>query len=315
MADNIIYIPFLNPLRFYREDRADSPVYHTRHFDDWTYEERLKPWQQRAGYHQPWQTTDIINLQFESMFDPITVELIDKYGRVYISLPTITGLPNRFLANTFSYQAQMSLAGLDTGCYYVRISLSTGPSIIYLRSACLLISAEPLKDTILIEYWSNRAHGDVLFETGIKFQVRVAAQFGFLIPGGTRETYSDQRANPYVLNGRNFRSFELFIGYDYGLPDDMIDLITDIWSCQNVTIDGKPFAVLDIKDEFITVDRYPKRSMKLEVREGINRASRPFSITTDTNKKIASTIIVSPKVFGDTANQGSSNAVPVINVE
>jgi hypothetical protein len=55
--------------------------------------------------------------------------------------------------------------------------------------------------------------------------------------------------------------------------------------------------------------------VKLVVEEGINRYSKIVALNVDTTKKIMANIIVDAKVFGDVSNQGSSNAVPVKNIE
>jgi len=44
---------------------------------------------------------------------------------------------------------------------------------------------------------------------------------------------------------------------------------------------------------------------------GLNRNSRIFMINTDTTKKMMVGINVEGRVFGDLANQGSGNTVPI----
>jgi hypothetical protein len=139
--------------------------------------------------------------------------------------------------------------------------------------------------------------------------------FGFLKPGRQEEKYKDQRFNPTVLSSRSYRQFDLVFGDEFGLPDDEIDLINRICGCNNIVIDNKSFAIADGSAfEFTDVQDYPKRGVKLVVEEGINRASRLFSQTTDTTKKLTFGIMVSAKVWGDTSNQGSSNTVPIYNI-
>lgn len=121
MADNFLYIPFINPVKFYKVDRTASNKFFTKHFDDWMFKERLYYWQTRADYKRLWQTTDIISLQFESTFDPIIVKLLDIDGNAIITLPALIGLPNKFIPGTFSFEVEMSLAGLSTGYYQLQI--------------------------------------------------------------------------------------------------------------------------------------------------------------------------------------------------
>lgn len=318
MADNFLYVPFVNPVRFYETTRADVSKYFTRHFDEWMFTERFLDWQQPEDFAQIWQVDDIIVLQFESTFDPILVKLLDSGGNPVITLPALIGLPNAYYPSTFSFEVAMSLAGLTTGCYYLQVELgSAGPDQKILISTRQFISSEPIRNSIILEYWNSKFHEDVMFETGVKFQYRMFGHFGFLDPGKKDEFYRDQRYNPALLNSRTLRVFPLYFGDEYGIPDDAIDLLNRIWSCDNVLVDNKPFGAAESsKFEFTEIDSaYPKRGVKLNVEEGINRNSRVFAITTDTTKKLITTIIVEAKVFGDTSNQGSTNTVPVTNIE
>lgn len=313
---NALYIPFINPVRFYDPNRAVTDKYQTPHFDDFLFAERLLQWQTPADYLQVWQTTDIIYLQFESTFDPIVVDLVDQYGSVIITLPALVGLPNFYYANTYSYEVSMSLATVATGCYRLRITAGTvGGQKVY-WSGWQYISAEKIPGTVLMEYYHNKFHEDVMFETGIKYQFRVFAHLGALKPGRSDERYKDQRYNPSLLSSRSYRQFDFVTGDEFGVPDDVIDLLNRIWGCSTVLIDGKSFAVADGQNmEFVEVEDFPKRGVKLVIEEGNNRASKILSQEVDETKKLTYGIVVDAKVWGDTSNQGSSNVVPINDVE
>lgn len=313
--DNFLYIPFLNPVKFVKVGRSNLAIYNTKQFDEYLFKERLYPWQQPEDYVQVWQTTDIISLQFESTFDPIIVQLVDKWGNEILSQPALIGLPNKFLPGTFSFEVSMQLAGLTTGCYKMRVLAGSGSEQQVYESGRMYISAEPLPGTILTEYYHKRSWQDVMFETGIKFQLRLPGHLGMLIPGANLEKYKDQVYNSTTLNARSFRQWPLIYGDEYGLPDDELDRLNRIWTCSNVTVDGKLMAVVDGKFEFKEVTNYPKRGAVLLVEEGLNRRSAVFALETDTTKRLVTSIIVEAKVFGDTSNQGSANTVPVINIE
>jgi hypothetical protein len=317
MADNILYIPFLNPIKFFLTDRANLSNFFTKHFDNFMFDERLLAWQEPADYCQPWQTTDIINLQFESTFDPLIVELYNSSDIAVITLPALIGLPNKYYPNTYSFEVSMSLAGLTTGCYYLKITAGTGDAQKFYISNCQYISSTPFTvPNLLIQYSNSRFHEDVIFETGIEFQYRLFGHFGFLKPGRQEEKYKDQKFNPATLSSRSFRQFDLFLGDEYGLPDDVIDLVNRICGCNNIIIDNKSFAIAEGGAfEFTDIQDYPKRGVKLLVEEGINRGSRLFAQDTDVTKKINYGIVVEAKVWGDTSNQGSGNVVPVEAVE
>lgn len=317
MADNLIRDPFLNPVWFYDPDKVNDPAFFTKHFEDYPFEERLLEWEDPLHYKKIWQSTDIIYLQFESEFDPIIIELEDSGGTSVITLPALVGLPNIYFPGTYSYEVEMSLGTVETGCYRMKRTRGSGDEQKVDYSPYMYISGTPFEfPTFLIQYWHSRAHADVMFETGIKFQMRIPGNFGRLKPGRNTEAYRDQKQNPAILSSRTFKSFPAYFGDEFGLPDDEIDLLNAIWGCDNVLIDGKPFAAVDTEFEFFEADsRYAKRGVKLLVQEGLNRDSKIFSQTLDTSKKLNYGIVVEAKVWGDTSNQGSANTVPINTVE
>lgn len=315
--DNLIYIPELNPVLFFDKDRANIPTYHTKHFDKWMFGERIYEWQEKVSFKQVWQTTDIIKLQFESNFDPIIVKLMDVYGSPVITLPSLIGLPHRDLVGFFAFEVSMSLGDLPTGCYYLQLELGTGEEQKILISGCQFISAEALKETVLLEYRNSRFHKDVMFESGIEFQYRVPAAFTYLTKARADEQYRDEKYTNTILSSRSAKQFTILFGDAYGLPDDELNKLDEIWSCDHVKVDGKLFGIADgSRPEYPALDdsaEYPKRGMKLLIEDGINRNSRVFALTTDTTKKLFTSVIVDAQVFGDTSNQGSANTVPVFN--
>lgn len=313
--DNSIEIPYINPVKFVKQNQTNLAKYFTKHFEDYLFKDRLYDWQQREDTTRIWQTDDIISLQFESTFDPIIVELINGKGRVFITLPALIGLPNKFDATLFSFEVQMSLAGLTTGCYWLRVTAGSGVSTTIFISGKQYISAEPIRNSIVIEYSHHRFHEGVMFETGVKFQARFPGHFGPLIPGVQNQLYKDEKYNPTILSSRTFRQWYLYFCDEFGGTDDDIDLLNRIWTCSSIAVDGKLFGCVDGKMEFVEIPGYPKRGIKMLVEEGLNRSSKVTAVGVDTNKQLASVIIVDAKVFEDLANAGSTNAVPVYNIE
>lgn len=314
--ENEIYFPELNPVLLFDVDRENIAKYFTKHFDTYPFAERLHFWQERADYTQIWQTDDIIYFQFESTFDPIIVQLVDEYGIPKITLPALIGIPNKFWPGKYTFEVAMSLGSVTTGCYKIKVTAGTGDSQKVWLSTCQYVSSVPLKNTLCIEYWNSRFHKDVMFETGIKYQVRVHGHFGFLDKFRKDEMYRDERYNPTILSSKSAKQWPVYFGDQFGLPDDMINLIDEIWSCNNVLIDGKPFGIADSsKLEYVTVEKYAKRGLSLKVEEGINRNSRISIMDVDTTKKLFTSIVAEAAVFGDLANQGSSNTVPVHNIQ
>jgi hypothetical protein len=321
MADNFIDIPFLNPVKFYKVGRTNTNTYFTKHFDDFTYEERLAQlyWKAQNEYKDVWQTTDIISIQYESSFDPIILEL-RKYGSdaLVATFPAQLKIANKFIAGAFAYETDCSLAGLNSGCYYLRLTIGSGLEQEVHETKPFYVSSTPVTEpNILIEYWSSHDyHLDVVFKTGIHFRRRLLGHFGFLKPGRVEERYRDQRYNPAILNAKPFEQFNLFFGDSFGLPDDVIKEMNFIFTCNNILFDGVPYGIADGSDfEFEDEQGYMKRGVKILAEPGINRYSKRIQVNTDTTKKLFYAINVEATVWGDTGNTGSSNTVPLINVQ
>ncbi|MEO6550616.1 MAG: hypothetical protein ABIN94_21600 [Ferruginibacter sp.] len=314
---NEIWMPGLNPVMFYEENPVILDKYQTKHYGMFPFSKRLLPWQpQDETYVQIWQTTEVIRLQFESTFDTISVQLLDEDDNAIITLLAVLGLPHADIPYLFSYEVAMSLAGIDqTGCYRLRMTAGSGAGRRYFRSGCQYISIDPIPNSVCLEYWHSHFHKDVIFETGIKFQLRVPGHFKFLDKIRNDEKYRDEKFNPALLSSKSARQWPFYFGDEFGLPDEMIDLIDEAWGCDHVMIDNTFFTRTDEKNEYIEIEDYPKRGLKIIVEEGINRSSRIFSIDIDPTKKIISTIMVEAVVFGDTSNQGSTNTVPVFNIQ
>lgn len=318
MADNRLYVPLSNPVKFFAVDRAITDQYQTKHFDDFMFAERLYDWEVQEDFKKIWQKDDIINVQFESSFDPISVDLVRLSDGLTVStLIGLIGLPNRYLPGTYSYNISMSLGAVpSSGCYKMIMTAGSGDDAVLYETAKMYISLTPLKDSIKIEYWSTKDfHDDVIFKQGLKFQYRIFGYIGKLKAGRASEKSKDQKFNPTVLSSRQFRQWPVSFGDKYGIPDDEIDLLNSIMGHNQITFDKKFFSPVDDEFEYFDIDLKPKRGVRAMFEEGINRRSVAFAQATDTTKKLFYSINAESKFFGDLANQGSGNTVPVYTIE
>ena len=313
--DNFLYIPTINPVPFYNEDIVQPMAYQTKQFDDYNFDNRLQPWQMAAKYIRIWQTTDIISLQFEASFDPIRIELLNQYNQSVITLSALTKLPNKYIKGMYAFEVQLSLAGLQTGCYRLKASFGSGDGMLVMYSPKQYISSEPIADSILINYYNSKYFKDVIFETGIQFTVRVQGVIDD--DKSTRslkqEQYRNQAYSNRILSSKSTRNVPVYFKW---LSADLSDLIEQIFECNNVMLDGKLYGLAEnSKIEYLEADKYRLRGMKLMLEPNLNRNSRIYALNANTNYPLFVTTIVDAKVFGDTGNQGNSNRVPVYNVQ
>jgi|GEM_PF-2050791 len=314
MANNELYISDLNPMRFF-ERLTDNPSYHSKMWNDYPYKKTIHNWEEPAGYCRKWQTNDTIRLQFESNFDPIQIDVVGANGVVPGTTVLATQkLANKYQPGKFAYEAEISLAAVPPGdCYILTMTLASG--LVYLDTDCFDVEVSH-PDTKLFEYSNSRYHGDVIFETGIIFSARLECQFGKLITGSQDTIYDDQLLNPYLLSSKATRSYPLVIGNEEGVPESVDDLQSNIWTCNNVTIDGKSYAKGgDSKAEIKTEDNYPLYGITRIIREGINRGSKIIRTDADPNKKLMAVHVVNAGFFGDLAESGGTNIVTILSKE
>lgn len=316
-TEDMLYIPFENPVKFFRTTRfmLQQAKYFTKRFDDFMFSERGYSWQDESEYCDIWQTSDTVRIQVESVSDPVVLFLVDHDGRKIRTIPAQLKLRNINLENTFAYEMELSLAGLDSGCYYFQLEVGGGLDLQIFISSCQSIYDGQIEGSLLLEYRNSIAKGDVLYETGITFMKRLFGYIGKLEPGAKNEMARDQKWNPVMLNSIPFRSWPIFFGTDYGVPDDIIDLLNRVWGCDDVLVDGDPYGVSDGgKFEFFESDSmYRKRGVKLVVDEGVNRNSKMFSLSNqDTTKRIVWAIFVDPGMLGAIGSDESTDAVKIL---
>jgi hypothetical protein len=310
---NQMFIPLLNPVRFYEVNPSQAGQYNTKQFDDYWQREQLRNFETPVHYKQKWQTNDSFPLQYESNFASINLKVIDCEQNIIINQNAVQVRANKYIPGFFVYENTVSWASVPPGTYYLLLTLGGTTKMI----SEPIELAEVWPNTSLFEYYNSAFHGDILFETGIVLKFRCESFLTRLDPGNERTAYRDQKMNPTILKSVPYRGWKLQIGYPTGVPDWVIDLQNWIWSCDNVTVDGKSFAVADNASfEEIEYDKvYPFRSWTLNVQEGFNRYSKIVNPELDTNKKIVVGGMIDSTLFGDTSENAGSNLVPINNIE
>ncbi len=311
MANNL-YIPLANPVNFYEIAPPVIDAWITRHFDSYSFRERLEqnPWEEQVPYFQKWQTSDTIRLQFESNFDPIQVDLINSIGQIVLTAPFSNVLSNTYQPGYYVYETTMSLAAVPEGCYFLK--LSAGADLIMISELMEIKVSQP--GTCYLQYNSGR-YVQQIVPTDILFAMRVEATIGNLTPGDKKATYEDQELDVTVNQSRPFRIFDFVIGGSLGVADWVLDKVNRIWGFQNVTIDGKPFAVEADAPDITRQDDYPLVGVTYKVREGINRYSHIISdVGINTDQKLLVVDNLDHRIFGSIKPGGSNdNSVQILN--
>lgn len=315
--DNVLNIPFLNPIPFYAVGQPEIPAYLTKHFNNYNLEERWAqmPWESGGHYYQKWQTTDIINFQFESNYSPIQIDLINSNQEITDTILMANVLTSSQEPGFYIFEGAINLAGQEPGAYILKLTAGVDDETLTMLSEPMCLK-EIHPNTIYHEYKNNRFREGVVFETGIKFGLRVEASIVNLQPGAQKTVYQDEPLNTKILDGKPFRVFDYIIGGSLGIPDWLLDIINRTWCLNEVQLDGKYFAVESDSPEPKREDNYALVGATYKVREGLNRNSR---IITTTGGNVNQTLLVAynidSKLFGDIESNGSDDTVRIKSIE
>lgn len=316
---NRIYIPFLNPRRWYKKGDTLPNQYFHKYPDQFTFEDtQQQPWREHKHYYQKWQKDDIIYEQFTSNFSNISVTTYDRYGQAVNTLNAVQKRANKFLPGWYVYELATSLVDFPEGYYYSEMTLGDD---VYYTDWCHVKTK--WNHTLCIEYKnlssdgvSGRYHGDVVFETGIQFRFRVEGSVMRPKYGSNDVLYTDQPENPHVLSSTAFTSYPLSVGGAKGIPPWAEHIHFLIWTCNYVVVDGKQLAkTSDTKIEPKEEENYPMVGIEFLVREGINRGSKIVEPAINPNIKVVVMSPINSRLFGDVAVDGSSNVITIQSLE
>jgi hypothetical protein len=298
---------------FIDPNKVQPAQYQTRHLNDYFFNTTQPAWVNPADYWQPWQTSDTIKLQFIANYSAIQVDLVDLNLNIVASFSSLNSYANRYQAGYYAYETSISLATVPPGSYRVRIRLNNSDANIRLSEKIIL--SDSFENTVLLEYANNRYHGDVLFETGIRFSMRVPGGIDSYDPFSKDVMFEDQILNPTQLSSKPYAQAKLILGDGQGLPDWVMYKMMWVWSCNDVTVDGKSFAKADgAKWEKNESEDWKKRGWSMLLREGINRGSQIFDTTGDPTKKLVVAFNIDGTVFGDISSNASSNIIQIQSV-
>lgn len=308
-----LYYPILNPLQAVDVTPAqDTTVYATRHIDDFLYSDQIYRFQNKIPFLQPFVSKDPLRIQVESNYAPIRMDLEDQYGRIQtgFSVTMTQARANKYQPGFYVYEANISLQGLGCGPWRYRIT-PAGDVTKQLKTEWFQIINDPY-GTIAIDYYNSSYHGDVIFETGIQFRLRVPGFIVYNDPGTKLVAYENQPLNQTIVSARKFRQATFFLGDGSGVPPWMMDKVAASYTCDNWSLDLKPFAIVDGK---VTVNNDPDMLLagyNFNIREGLNRQSKIVSGDQDPNKKITIIYNIDGRLFSDVSANAGETVIQIL---
>lgn len=310
MADNIVDISILCPVKFREQGYTNPLPYNTKYMEDWNYPDTRRSFEEQQDYFHPWQQNDIIPLQVLSNYAPHQLELYDCSG---------------ILVDTFQLgYVSSSIEGIGVKVYEANIALNTYPEGIYYF---LLKSGDPVlktmesekfylkslhENTVLLQYKHSENDFDTVFETGVQFNFRT---FGGLVeyqPGADRTVFIDQPRNLIQLSGKSFSTGKLLIGEQYGVPNWVVQRINQIFLCSEVLIDGKQYvgnegAKFDPNREQL----YPMAGWTWEVRSAKAENKKRFIADGEVEGTTTLVYQIEGNGFGSITDPASSNIIQI----
>jgi hypothetical protein len=240
MADKIFKFSLLNPFRWVPKNPVYDPRFNTRPFDD-----KIDANPFAGPYNQKWQTNDVTHLQFLSDY-ALTLKIYHwngyhkPFGDTLYSTIAVTAVPAfPILGVTFTaYEATVDFHGFPEGLYYAEISYIDDTAVTRIWQSSPLDVKVHHPKTLLYEYWNTFNDKGVIFDTGIKFNMRIEGNIRAFTPSSLDQVFEDQQYNTTTENSIPYRTFQNFIGRAAGLPDWIIDKMNLIFSVNYKSIDG-----------------------------------------------------------------------------
>jgi hypothetical protein len=314
MADNILDIAVIAPMKFVKAGYSNPLPYNTRYMTDHLYKDTIGPEYEQKDYYQPWQHNDIVPFQVLSNYAPHQVELWDCQGNqidtfvMTYKASSIEGTGQKV------YEATVALDDYPEGIYQFKI-LSGNPVLGTYTSEWLELRALH-ENTILFEYKHDENDHDVVFETGIQFALRVHGELREFQPGADRTIFIDQPRNIVQLAGKSFSNEKLIIGDSYGVPNYMIEKINGIFLCSQVLIDGKQYVGNEgARYEATREELFPMTGWAFDVRPAKNSTKKRFVEDGEADTPTTVTYNIESKGFGPSSSPASSNIIKIQELE
>jgi hypothetical protein len=314
MADNIIDISIISPMKFVKKGYSNPLPYNTKYMEDWLYADTIPELYERKLYNQPWQKNDIVVFQILSNYAPHQLELWNCDGEQIATFVFAYKPSSIEITGQKVYEASVALNGYDNNAYQFIINAGNPVLETYVSEWFELNDYHP--QTFLLEYFHDENDHEVIFETGIKFSLRVHGGLDEYQPGTDRVIYVNQTRRITQLSGESFDTEKLIIGDSFGVPNYMIKKINNIFLCSNVTIDGKQYVGNEgARFEASRENLYPMTGWAWEVRAPDTGKKKRF--VADGTQGSPSTVVynISGKGFGPITGPASSNVIQIPEIQ
>lgn len=315
MAENILEISGLCPIKFKDVDYVNPAPYNTNYFEDHHYRDTLPYYASADDYFHPWQKNDIIYLQFRANYGPHNIELVNQWGIKVNDLVATYVATSTEASGLKVYQASLALNTYAEGIYKIVVK-SGSPLVNTIESDWFCLKTKH-EGSILFTYGHDENDFNFIFETGMKPVFRVHGGWRDYQPQSERTVFTDQPSNIVQLSGKSFYTEKVVIGNTYGVPKWVVDKINEIMLCSEMLVDGKQWvAVSGARLEPVRIDRYHKAGWSIELRPAKKRTGNRFvNDAPAAAEEYYVTYNIEGNLFGDKTGPASSNVIQIQNNE
>ncbi len=314
MADNIVDIAIIAPIKFVKEGYTNPLPYNTKYMEDFLYADTINPLYEQQSYLQPWQQNDIIHLQILSNYAPHQLELYDCQGS-QIDTFVMTYAPSSIEGTGQKcYQANIALNSYNEGVY--QFKLKSGSPVLETYVSEWIDLKEIHTNTFLLEYNHDENDYDVVFENGLTMSLRVHGGLVEFQPGSDRVVFVDQPRNLTQLSSKTFSTEKLLIGDTFGVPNYMIEKINQVFRCSTVLVDGKQYVGNEgARYEANREALFPLTGWAWEVRAAKANSKKRFVADGAQGSPTTITYNIESKGFGPSSSPASSNIIQIQEIE
>lgn len=308
---NRLIIPLLNPdhsVQVFPE--VNIPAYQSKHMDDYPFYDTIKPYDQHVRFWLRRLNTDMFKLQYTSNYSPITLKMFRCDGSEIYSIDFDTLQQDTDNPGFYIRQVELSLNIFPLGQYYFEVQAGSGPDII--RRFDPFILSDSLPETLLIEYSHFEKKGGIWFQSPVVLNLRVPGVIHYDETKSIDTIYPDQDENEELLHSTPYRVSRLSIGGAIGIPPWLKDILSRIFGCSDVKIDGRYYTKeAEAVWERNEVDHYPLRGYSILLRDKFNRDSQIVDNDAVLKGIAAAGLLVGQKGFGLDDTDGGDTYLPI----
>lgn len=272
---NHLKFPYQLPFKF-------VPLANTgMHFDDKLFCKQIRSFEIKAKYKQKWLKNTTTDLIIESSIAPNDLILLNNYG---IEIKTFEWSILLNGTNYSIYKINFDVSDIAEGVYFLYQKVAGGLINWEVISEPIHIASSH-EDVIRFVYKNSFNKDDVPWTLGISFTFICEADIQDFEPDFDTIDFVDEVHDRKILYGTPFRQFQLYVGNTKngvsGVPPYMIDILSRVFTNDNVLIEEKKYVVkAGSKFKITRVRGYPLIGASLELWEGNNLQSLEFSDTT-----------------------------------